>query len=80
MRPAIPRSAQVGEGDRQPRVLAPIDEERGEAAAQRGSRIIDGEDSVWQPHVPIVLAAVGEGAEGVPSTPLTRSAHALVLL
>ncbi len=46
-------------------MLAQIDEERGEVAAQDGGSIVDGEDSIRQPYVSVVFAAVGEGAEGI---------------
>ena len=46
-------------------MLTSINEERGQVAAQRGGRVVNGEDSVWQPHVPVFLAAIGEGPQRV---------------
>ena len=46
-------------------MLTSINEERGQVAAQRRGRVVNGEDSVWQPHVPVVLAAIGEGPQRV---------------
>ena len=46
-------------------MLTSINEERGQVAAQRRGRVVNGEDSVWQPHVPVVLAAIGEGQQRV---------------
>ena len=51
------------------RVLAPVDEERGQLAAQRGGRVIDGEDGVGQPRIPVVLAAGGLGPPCVAQRP-----------
>ena len=42
-----------------------VNDPDGEVTAQRGGRVVDGEDGVGQPHVPVVLAAVGEGPERV---------------
>ena len=51
-------------------MLAQVDEERGQVAAQRLRHVVDGEDSKWQPRVPVVLASVGEGAERVAEHPV----------
>ena len=40
-------------------------EERGQVAAQRVGRVVNGQDGVWQPRVLVVLAANGEGPQRV---------------
>ena len=74
---------QAGKEQRQARGLrlAPVDEQRGQRAALRGSSNFDGEDGVGQPHVPVVLSAVLAKARNVPPcTPSTSSALASVFL
>jgi hypothetical protein len=53
------------EGQWKSRLLPAINEELGQIAAQRRDRVVDGEDSIGQPHVPVFLAAVGERPQGV---------------
>ena len=42
-------------------MLTPLNEEEGQVASQRRGRVGCCEDGAGQPHVPVVLAAVGEG-------------------
>ena len=44
-------------------MLTLINEEWGQVAAQGGGRVVNGEDYVWQPRVPAVLVAIGEGIQ-----------------
>jgi hypothetical protein len=46
-------------------VRAAVDEKGRQVAAKRRRRVVDGEDGERQVAVPVVLAAVGEGAQGV---------------
>ena len=46
-------------------MLTPIDEEWGQFPPKSRCRIIDSEDSVGQPHVPVILPAVGKSSERV---------------
>ena len=60
--------------------LARVDEERGQLAAQPWGRVFDGEDGVWQPRVPVVLAAVGKGLQCVAPHPVEPLSLGVALL
>ena len=46
-------------------MLTSINDERSQVAAQRGGRVVNGEDGLGQPHVLVALAAMGEGPQRV---------------
>ena len=46
-------------------MLASINEEQSQVAAQDGGQVIDGEDGVRQPRVPVVLGVIREGPQPI---------------
>ena len=51
-------------------MLTPINEERGKLTAQCRRRVVDREDRIGQPHIPVVLASVGKCAQGISQHPV----------
>ena len=59
---------------------AAVNEERCQVVTERGGGVVDGELGQREMTVPVVLSAVGVGAQRWLMTPLARSTLALVFL